>query len=270
MVNALAWHFQHRSPAGGTLSGVGREFARPGVVHRLDRQTSGLIIFAKSDEGHWRLGQQFEKRTVDKRYLALVHGLFEPPIDVIDLPLGPHPSKERGYREKYVVRHDALGKTALTIARVRRHFRLPDAAPEAPAAPKGPIRPSSEGWRGGHLDEAEITPIPSFPAGAGGFSLLELELKTGRTHQIRVHLTHRGFPIVADDMYGGKPAAGMSRVALHAATLRFKHPIDGRTMEFQAPLPADFAAAVDTLGNMDKLSTVQSPPGATVRMDGQA
>src|SRR5207237_544946 len=71
MVNALAFHFQNRS--GGALSGVGREFARPGVVHRLDRDTSGLIIFAKTDEAHWRLGQQFERRTVDKRYLALVH-----------------------------------------------------------------------------------------------------------------------------------------------------------------------------------------------------
>ena len=90
MINGLAWHFQHNSAGGGGLSGVGKEFARPGVVHRLDRQTSGLIVFAKSDEAHWRIGQQFERRTVDKRYLALVQGLYEPPIDTIDLPIGPH------------------------------------------------------------------------------------------------------------------------------------------------------------------------------------
>lgn len=231
MVNALAWHFQHRSPSGGALSGVGREFARPGVVHRLDRQTSGLIVFAKTDEAHWRIGQQFERRTVDKRYLALVHGLYEPPIDAIDLPLGPHPSREKGYREKYVVRHDVLGKAALTIARVRRRF----------------AGPAKEAWA----------------------SLLELELKTGRTHQIRVHLSNRGFPIVADDMYTGKPLAGMARVALHAATLQFKHPIDGRPLAFQAPLPADMAGAIATLASMDNLSTVQTPPGATVHLDGQ-
>src|SRR5688500_17102387 len=105
MLSALAWHFSRRSTAGGGLSTVGEEFARPGVVHRLDRHTSGVIVFAKTDEAHWKLGHQFEHRRVDKRYLAVVHGRIEPEIDVIDLPLGPHPSREKGYREKYVVRH---------------------------------------------------------------------------------------------------------------------------------------------------------------------
>src|SRR5262245_61273146 len=78
IINALAWHFQHRSS--GALSSVGKEFARPGVVHRLDRHTTGVIVFAKDDEAHWKLGRQFEDWRVDKRYLAIVHGRVEPPI----------------------------------------------------------------------------------------------------------------------------------------------------------------------------------------------
>ncbi|MFN3311802.1 MAG: RluA family pseudouridine synthase, partial [Thermomonas sp.] len=118
LINALAFHFRHRSSLGGSLSGVGRQFARPGVVHRLDRATSGCIVFAKTEQAHWQLANQFMARTVDKRYVTLAHGHVEPVIDVIDLPLGPHPSRERGYREKQVVRHDALGKPAVTIYRV--------------------------------------------------------------------------------------------------------------------------------------------------------
>ena len=120
MINALAWHFRHVS--GGALSGVGEEFARPGVVHRLDRHTTGCIVFAKDDEAHWKLGRQFEKRTVDKRYLALVQGRVEPDGQVIDLPIGPHQSREKGYREKYVVRRDDLGKPSVTICRVRERY----------------------------------------------------------------------------------------------------------------------------------------------------
>ena len=245
MINALAYHFKHRS--GGALSAVGKDFARPGVVHRLDRNTSGLIIFAKSDEAHWRIGRQFEQRTVDKRYLAIVHGLFEPDIDTIELPIGPHPSRERGKREQYVIRHDYLGKHALTIARVRRRF-------------------------------------------ASGFSLVELELKTGRTHQIRVHLTHRGFPILGDDMYGGKtlfraasPADGatlndkraardaigkplvlINRQALHATTLSFRHPADNRVLSFAAPLPKDMRDTLAALAAMDPEANEQRPGGATI------
>jgi len=226
MVNALAWHFRERSQQGGALSSVGSEFARPGVVHRLDRDTSGVIVFAKSDEAHWKLARQFEKRTVDKRYLALVEGDVEPRADVIDLPIGPHPSREKGHREKYVVRHDELGKPSVTIYRVVEAF--------------------------------------------DGYSLVEVELKTGRTHQIRVHMTHRGWPLVGDDMYGGRriapadigaperalpaspdpwetPGLLMGRQALHAATLTFRHPITGESMHMQAPAPADFARTVFAL-----------------------
>lgn len=213
MINALAWRLAGAS--GGSLSSVGEEFARPGVVHRLDRDTTGCIVFAKQDEAHWKLGAQFEQRRVEKRYLALVRGAYEPEADAIDLPLGPHPSREKGYREKYVVRHDALGKPSLTIARVIEWHRLHDRA-----------------------------------VGDQRFSLLELELRTGRTHQIRVHLSHRGYPIVGDTMYGGRPLDGPSgvvaieRQALHAALLEFTHPITGVRMRFEAPLPADFASAI--------------------------
>jgi 23S rRNA pseudouridine1911/1915/1917 synthase len=234
MVNALAWLFRSE-PAGG-LSGVGAEFARPGVVHRLDRHTSGLIVFAKRDEAHWKLGHQFEHRRVDKRYLAVAHGRVEPATDVIDLPIGSHPSKEKGYREKYVVRHDALGKPSVTICRVREWYN-PHAA-----------------------DPAER------------FTLVELELKTGRTHQIRVHLSHQGFPIVGDDMYGGRPyadAAGnvlISRQALHAALLGFQHPISGEPMLFTAPLRGDMAALVRDLRGRPGWTPAPSP-GATVDLE---
>ncbi len=211
LVNALAWRFRHVS--GGALSPVGADDARPGVVHRLDRNTTGCIVFAKTEEAHWKLGRQFEHREVDKRYLAVTHGLVEPDGFVIDKPIGPHPSKEKGYREKMVVRHDEPGKPSVTIVRVRERYRLPDRA----------------------------------------FSLVELELKTGRTHQIRVHLSDEGRPIVGDDMYGGRAftddAGGvvLDRQALHAALLAFQHPVSGETLSFVAPLPGDMRTVIDTL-----------------------
>lgn len=296
MINALAFHFQNRSNVGGGLSGVGKDFARPGVVHRLDRHTSGLILFAKSDEAHWRLGQQFEQRTVDKRYLALVHGVFEPTIDVIDLPLGPHQSKEKGYREKYVVRHDHLGKQSLTIARVRQTFvrdreaaRAMDPAESTPREPVG-VAP---GWKPALGSLRAPTESSGLRRDVPAFTLMELELKTGRTHQIRVHLSHRGFPIVGDDMYGGRaiyadPQSHVSltppvklepnqdippelvlinRQALHAATLRFRHPTDGRVMSFTAPLPADMRGALRALRAMDETSSPIDPPGATIALN---
>lgn len=251
LINALAWHFANVS--GGALSKVGKEFARPGVVHRLDRDTSGLIVFAKNDEAHWRMAKQFENRTVDKRYLALVHGVFEPEIDTIDLPIGPHPSKEKGYREKQVVRHDHLGRHSLTICRVRELF---------PATSRTPASRND----GSRHDPAR------------GFALVELELKTGRTHQIRVHLSHRGYPIVGDDMYGGSVALTpamldrsekntvplVQRQALHATTLAFKHPISDAAMQFQAPFPSDLAGAVRALRALDPIHKQLTPPGATI------
>ncbi len=261
LINALAWHFQNVS--GGTLSGVGREFARPGVVHRLDRNTTGCIVFAKSDEAHWKLGRQFELRSVDKRYLALVHGRVEPEGQVIDLPIGPHPSREKGYREKYVVRHDDLGKPSVTIVRVRERYEESGQAAERhgdgeergesteeSGTPGMKGRPP-QGWgeKSGAtlpLCHAATSPLPAF-------TLVELELKTGRTHQIRVHLSHSGWAIVGDDMYGGRALMDtcgrtlIARQALHAALLSFEHPISGKPMTFVAPPPADFRASIEHL-----------------------
>ena len=229
IINALAWHFQHRS--GGALSSVGREHARPGVVHRLDRHTTGVMVAAKSDTAHWRLGRQFEQRRTEKRYLAVVHGRMETRADVIDLPLGKHPT----IREKYAVRWDETGKPSVTIYRVRELYRE--------------------------------------------HTLVELELKTGRTHQIRVHLSHLGYPIVGDDMYGGRVvrradllggpddeadegAMVMGRVALHAAMLGFRHPTSGQPMVFQAPLREDMRTLVRLL-RVQGAELLQAP-GATV------
>jgi len=234
MINGLAWHFQHASS--GALSSVGEELARPGVVHRLDRHTTGVMVFAKTETAHWRIARQFENRSVEKRYLAVVHGRIETLADVIDVPLGKHPT----VREKYAVRWDDTGKPSVTIYRVRERY--------------------------------------------DDFTLVELELKTGRTHQIRLHLGHLGYPIAGDDMYGGKHltvcdvagAAGtadrsprdplLGRQALHAAVLGFRHPISKQPMNFQAPLPTDLR---DLITLLRAHRHVDSPTvaGATIDLD---
>lgn len=215
MLNALVHHFERN--ASGELSSVGEEFARPGVVHRLDRNTSGCIVFAKSDEAHWKMGQRFEQREVDKRYLAVVQGWVEREEQLIDLPLGPHLSHAKGSREKRVVRYDDLGKESKTICRVRERYELPG------------LRKKSSTRK---------------------FTLVELELLTGRTHQIRVHLSHLGYPIVGDDMYSGRPMVDseggvlLDRQALHAALLSFAHPMSDEPMEFVAPVRDEMAALI--------------------------
>ena len=235
LVNALAWRFKHVS--GGELSKLGEEFARPGVVHRLDKFTSGAIVSAKNDTAHWRLGKQFEMRRTDKRYLALVHGSPERDVETIDLPLGKHPS----IKEKYAVRFDETGKPSLTIARVRERY----------------VAPSGE-----------------------KYALVELELKTGRTHQIRVHLSYIGLPIVGDDMYGGKhttermlggesDAMLLARQALHATTLGFRHPMTEEAVSFTAPVAADIRRAVELLRTATRaagLEPTASVPGTTIAL----
>ncbi len=258
MVNALAWHLIHNSKKGGHLSAVGNEFARPGVVHRLDRQTSGVIIFAKSDEAHWKLAGQFERRTTDKRYVAVVHGHVEPLMDVIDEPLGPHQSREKGYREMHVVRHDHLGKQSVTIYRVLGRYTVPelDTVSAEGASPLG------HRLHGGKL------------------SLIEVELKTGRTHQIRVHMQHRGHPLLADDLYGGSvltlPAKKkndpgtplVSRVALHAAMLSVRHPLTNDPVRFIAPLQVDLLNLISRLRKLPNAFEPDSPPGALLSIAG--
>ena len=224
LINGLAYHFLHNTSGG--LSKVGTEYARPGVVHRLDRHTTGVLVFAKTETAHWRVSKQFEHRTVEKRYLAVVHGQVEPAADVIDVPLGKHQTA----REKYAVRWDSTGKSSITIYRVREIYK--------------------------------------------DYTLLELQIKTGRTHQIRVHMSHLGYPIVGDDMYGGKhltvgDVTGHSgdgkrsvrdplitRQALHAALLGFTHPISEERCTYQAPLPDDFK---DLVISLRKYRLIETP-----------
>jgi 23S rRNA pseudouridine1911/1915/1917 synthase len=204
LVNALAFYSDQLS------SGLG-EF-RPGIVHRLDRNTTGVMIVAKKDPAQWKIAKQFEHREVHKTYLAIVHGTPELTADRIKAPLGVHPK----VREKYAIRPE-VGKEAVTFYEVMETFR--------------------------------------------GFSLLKLTPKTGRTHQIRVHLSHLKHPIVADDMYGGRlvypwqladaePAVQepiISRMALHAFSIEFKHPTTEKPVKFEAPLPDDMQNLLDML-----------------------
>ena len=234
IINALAWHFQNVS--GGELSKVGEEFARPGVVHRLDRHTTGVMVAAKTDTAHWRLGKQFEQRKTRKRYLAVVHGEIEPLTDTIDIPLGKHPTK----RDAYAVRFDDTGKPSITIFHVREIY--------------------------------------------DGFTLVELDLKTGRTHQIRLHLQHLGYPIVGDDIYGGKhlkvsniiqrgvpfdlPRTDfvIKRQALHAAFLEFTHPITDKRVNFTAPVHGDMANLISML-RKHRFKKAPSLPSAEIDLD---
>lgn len=178
LVNALAYYSDQLS------SGLG-EF-RPGIVHRLDRNTTGVMVVTKQNTAQWKIAKQFELRQTKKSYLAIVHGTPELTADRINLPLGVHPK----IREKYAVRPET-GKEAVTFYEVVEAFR--------------------------------------------GYSLVHCRPRTGRTHQIRVHLAHLKHPIVADDMYGGRlvypwqladtePVVEnpvMARCALHAWTLEF-------------------------------------------------
>lgn len=204
LVNALVFYSDKLS------SGVG-EF-RPGVVHRLDKNTTGCMVITKNDIAQWKIAKQFENRQTQKNYLAIVHGTPELNADRINVPLGTHPK----IRVKYATRPET-GKEAITFYEVVEGFR--------------------------------------------GFALLKLTPKTGRTHQIRVHLNYIKHPIVADNMYGGKlvypwqlkdasPAAEdpiINRVALHAHRLQFKHPTSEKMVKFEAPLPEDMQNLLDML-----------------------
>ncbi|MFC1782425.1 RluA family pseudouridine synthase [Planctomycetota bacterium] len=215
LVNALV-HYSD------SLSSVNGQF-RPGIVHRLDRHTTGVIIVAKTDTAHWRLAHQFEHRRVTKEYLAVVQGTMDLDADVIDIPLGRHPR----VREKYAARPET-GKSAFTKYELIRQFQ--------------------------------------------GYALLMLTPKTGRTHQIRVHLSLIKHPIAADTIYGGKtmtlnqlaldqplplpPQPGcdldpdapvINRQALHAAKLTFRHPISKQPLTVEAPLPDDMKLLINLL-----------------------
>lgn len=180
LVNALLFR-------SGELSGVGGE-TRPGVVHRIDKGTSGLLVVAKNDAAHRSLAKQFKDKTIKRVYVALVKGSVELDNGIIELPIGRHVRD----RKKMAVKFED-SKEALTRYRVSERFK--------------------------------------------DFTVLELVLGTGRTHQIRVHMSYIGHPLIGDAAYGSRSAIG--RPALHAKTIGFMHPVTKRYMEFTSELPAD-------------------------------
>jgi 23S rRNA pseudouridine1911/1915/1917 synthase len=192
---------------------------RPGILHRLDKNTTGIMLVAKSDEAHWRLARQFENRTIQKTYLAVVHGVPKFISDVIDLPIG----KDSKVREKQAIRKiESGGKQAITRYEVRE--RLESAA-------------THELIASSHASDKKLGPPPE------QFAFVKLSPKTGRTHQLRVHMSAIGHPMVGDTMYGGRIfQAGdftFARQALHAFEICFVHPVTLDTMTLSAPLPPD-------------------------------
>ena len=185
LVSGLLHHFGSLSQIGGV--------ERPGIVHRLDKETSGCLVVAKTDAAHRSLAAQFAGREVGKRYLALVSGTPRQPSGVVDAPIARHPV----HRKKMTVSAVGRGRDAVTAYRVL--------------------------------------------ASAAGVSLIECRPRTGRTHQIRVHLKHLGCPVLGDPLYGRR--GSFSRHMLHAWKLEFRHPVDGRLLAFEATPPPEFRIA---------------------------
>ena len=219
LVNGLVHYGQKWSSINGEW--------RPGILHRLDRNTTGIMLVAKSDEAHWRLARQFENRTIQKKYVAIVHGVPELLSDVIDMPIG----RDRYVREKQAVRKiENGGRQAVTIYQVERTFGT---------------------TAGQSLKPSTFANDRKHPLPPSRFSVVNLSPKTGRTHQLRVHMATIGFPIVGDTMYGGRifEAEGftMQRQALHAREITFTHPGTLKEMTLAAPLPADMQKLIELL-----------------------
>jgi 23S rRNA pseudouridine1911/1915/1917 synthase len=205
LVNALLAH------CAGRLSGIGG-VERPGIVHRLDKDTSGLIVVAKTEAAHQALSRDFALRRIERAYRAFVWSVPAPALGEIVGNIG----RSATNRKKMAVVAEGTGRMAITRYRVLRSFR-------------------------------------------GAASELECRLGTGRTHQIRVHLAHRGHPLIGDPLYGsragrairtGTAAEALSRLArqaLHASRLGFTHPISGRRLDFESPLPADLRSLFSIL-----------------------
>ena len=173
-----------------SLSGIGGEI-RPGIVHRLDKDTSGLLIVAKNDKAHVNMSEQIKNHEVKKTYIALVRGIVKENEATIDMPIG----RSRSDRKKMAV--DKNGRNAVTHIKVLKRYDK--------------------------------------------YTLLEINIETGRTHQIRVHLSHIGYPIIGDYIYSnGKNEFGVIGQCLHAKCLEFKHPVTGKEMKLEAPLPDYF------------------------------
>ena len=197
LVNALMWHCRDR------LSGI-NGVLRPGIVHRIDADTTGSLIVCKSDRAHAGIAAQLEEHSIHRRYEAIVHGRLSEKEGTIDAPIGRHPVD----RKRMAVRRDGYGKNAVT------HYRV----------------------------------LHSYDR----FTHIECRLETGRTHQIRVHLSSIGHPLLGDGVYG----SSVSRIfgmelrgqTLHAKTIGFVHPVTGEYMEFEAPLPEYFTFLLQKLG----------------------
>lgn len=202
----------------GNLSGIGG-IRRPGIVHRLDKDTSGLLVVAKNDQAHADLSSQFKEGGVNKIYMALVHGVMPGRSGEIDLPISRHP-----VRRKEMAVSRTRGKRALTL------------------------------WK-----KADVI--------GSRFTLLEVSLKTGRTHQIRVHLSHLGYPIVGDPVYGFRktwwnrncPEAldlgqSIGRQMLHSVLLGFRHPGTGEYREFKSPVASDMEGVIKGLREIFNIS----------------
>lgn len=219
LANAIAWHFESEPPAsaGGQFADPARDWPpadaggsdRVGIVHRLDKDTSGLIVVAKDERTHEALAEQFRSRTVYKKYVALVHGSPREDQGKIDRPI----ARDRWHRTKMTAA--ANGRAALSLWKVRERFEK--------------------------------------------FTLLDVEIKTGRTHQIRVHLASINHPVVGDAVYNEgrdntiadqtikKAVAGLGRFFLHAETLAVDHPATGERLKFTSPLPDELHRLLDLL-----------------------
>ncbi len=221
LVNALLAH------CGDTLSGIGGE-RRPGIVHRIDKDTTGLLVVAKSDRAHHGLAAQFEAHTVNRRYLAVVHGVP-----------GVGDPRLRGLRGVSV---EAGGVIRIATG-LARH--------------KTDRQRQAVVWEQGRHAVTRARVVESF---ADQAALVECWLETGRTHQIRVHMAYAGHGLVGDQTYGGKKRLsekvlgaaadlgnGFPRQALHAATLGFVHPVTGEALEFASPLPDDIERLLGAL-----------------------
>ena len=207
LVSALTYHFRQLSTVGGAH--------RPGIVHRLDRDTSGVLVVAKTDRAHQHLSRQFAARSLTKEYLAIVASEPDRDRDVIEQPIGMHPRQ----REKMAVRK-------------------------------------------GHTTSREAVTFYEVIARSRGFGVVRVLPKTGRTHQIRVHFSHLGWPVLCDAVYGGRseitqgeltdqsPASHvlLDRQALHARRITFRHPENDESITVTAPIRADMQAVLDALG----------------------
>jgi 23S rRNA pseudouridine1911/1915/1917 synthase len=207
LVNALLHRFGKLSQAGGEL--------RPGIVHRIDKETSGLLVVAKNDRSHRRLAQQFSRREVKKTYTALVHGWMHQDQGTIRAPI----SRDLVRRQRMTTRRRE-GREAVTHWKVLKHY------------------------------ESKY----------GRFSLLEINIETGRTHQIRVHLSSLGHPVAGDTLYGAPAAsrgyggtssdsASLGRHFLHASGLHLQHPIRNTPLSFKQPLPAELESFLRVIGD---------------------